>query len=539
MYTAVSFAPVQGFIEKSRKLRDLFGASLILSSLSAKLVEEAETRRLAVISPGLPNIKTGMPNRILICGSISQDEVEKLLRNRWEEMLDICRQWVQEAIPSRTFVWEEQWAHWKRHCWEFFWGQGDSVLAAMRSLEAQKLRRGWIGINWLGESSSLTGTDAIAWHRLGEDTRAPGKPLSSSHKAELEAFYTHLAWILDDPARRARQPLPDSATIQSLIEADELGKFIAPNERISIPELVKRLITLPTIAAKIPIPQLESGFQEIKRDPGCWTGWFMGDGDKVGDKLEQIAQQNGDEGLKNFSEQMRRWGEDLKSNPNLFPEGKGRVIYAGGDDFLGVLYNHQAGKKVEPKQAWQWLQDLPQEWMPLQVQLKKDLSIDYTFSVGFVWAGHQVPQRDILQHCREAEQQSKLKGRDRLTIRVVFNSGQFIEWTCPWDCLSLLRNYQDREGGQNWSHVYSDWQTLKSRHAIRLRSTKSLPVQSDLAMKLLDFYFDEAAKKIQDPRHSIDWRYVVGDNDPLAVVQWIDSFIQVGWQLSCCASKLH
>jgi CRISPR-associated protein Cmr2 len=41
-YTAVSFAPVQGFIEKSRKLRDLFGASLILSYLSQKLAEAAD-----------------------------------------------------------------------------------------------------------------------------------------------------------------------------------------------------------------------------------------------------------------------------------------------------------------------------------------------------------------------------------------------------------------------------------------------------------------------------------------------------------------
>ena len=38
-YTAISFAPVQGFIEKSRKLRDLIGASQILSYLAYSLVE--------------------------------------------------------------------------------------------------------------------------------------------------------------------------------------------------------------------------------------------------------------------------------------------------------------------------------------------------------------------------------------------------------------------------------------------------------------------------------------------------------------------
>ncbi|MFN7715048.1 MAG: type III-B CRISPR-associated protein Cas10/Cmr2, partial [Pseudanabaenaceae cyanobacterium] len=39
-YTVITFAPVQGFIEKSRKLRDLYGASQILSYLSYCLVKE-------------------------------------------------------------------------------------------------------------------------------------------------------------------------------------------------------------------------------------------------------------------------------------------------------------------------------------------------------------------------------------------------------------------------------------------------------------------------------------------------------------------
>jgi CRISPR-associated protein Cmr2 len=51
IYTAISFAPVQGFIEKSRKLRDLYGASLILSYLSSKLLEAGKKANCEVISP--------------------------------------------------------------------------------------------------------------------------------------------------------------------------------------------------------------------------------------------------------------------------------------------------------------------------------------------------------------------------------------------------------------------------------------------------------------------------------------------------------
>jgi CRISPR-associated protein len=57
LYTAISFAPVQGFIEKSRKLRDLYGASLILSYLSQGLCRAAEQiPNCTVISPGLIDV---------------------------------------------------------------------------------------------------------------------------------------------------------------------------------------------------------------------------------------------------------------------------------------------------------------------------------------------------------------------------------------------------------------------------------------------------------------------------------------------------
>ena len=55
-YTAITFAPVQGYIEKSRKLRDLYGSSFILSYLARELCEEAK-RYLgdaeAIVSPAI------------------------------------------------------------------------------------------------------------------------------------------------------------------------------------------------------------------------------------------------------------------------------------------------------------------------------------------------------------------------------------------------------------------------------------------------------------------------------------------------------
>lgn len=551
VYTAISFAPVQGFIEKSRKLRDLFGASLILSYLSQKIVEEFEkTSGFTIISPALVSVQEGMPNRILIKGTfIERDHVKNVLLKHWQHLLRVCREWVETYVPAE-YHWaqtEEQvgkekgeWERWGSYAWEVFWGTGDSPQAAMDSLENHKLKRDWTGINWVGESSSLSGTDAIAWNRLGEKHPDPGRSLSDVEKQELERFYLRLAWILDD-LRRAKDSFPSDEDLKSHFRTQDGGKFITHRERLSVPELVKRLATLPRLAKQTGLTDLDEGFKDIYREAGYWTGWFMGDGDKVGEKLKMVADRHQDDperrdqDLTGFTELMRAWGKDFKEKKNLFPQGKGRVIYAGGDDFLGVLYSEEPQSqnkpdKVKPSEAWKWLLDLPKQWKDLQDDLEQKLGIDFTYSVGFVWAGHQVPQRDILQHCREAEKRAKSLGRDRVTIRVVFNSGQYVQWTCPWEYLHILNRYKDRDGGGNWAHLYTDWAHLKARHAIRLREVNSsnIPIGWDLALAMLDLYFGDLGKEIQKNRQ---WTTLAGDNSEVAVVQWINDLVQVGWQL--------
>jgi CRISPR-associated protein Cmr2 len=540
-YTAISFAPVQGFIEKSRKLRDLFGASLILSYLSQQLAEQAsQTSGCRIISPALISVQQGMPNRILIEGEFSRNDTTNTLIGAWRKVLNACQAWLEDNIPAaQTCFWQEEWQRWQQYTWEIFWGQGESPAAAMQDLERRKLKRDWTAINWVGGSSSLTGTDAIAWPRLGEQ-RNPKTSLSDAEKSELDQFYRQLAWILDDPYQRSGQLLPPG-------EEPE-GKFVAANERLSLPELVKRLVTLPKLAKTIGMTGLEEGFTDIYRDTGYWSGWFMGDGDKVGQTLKQIASHQGNQGLEQFSQQIRSWGQTFLQQPAPLAGGKARVIYAGGDDFLGVLCSEQAKhpqeqpQKVKPGQALAWLLTLPQQWQGLQTDLQDQFQIQQTFSVGFVWAGHGVPQRDILQHCRAAEKRAKSLGRDRVTLRVVFNSGQFVQWTCPWDCLEILTRYRDREGRTwgdpklNWTHVYNDWAELKARHAIRLRAMGSNPVQVDLAIALLKFYFGDPDAMLLQPRNSerSGWAYVAGEDTARAIGQWIEELILVGWQL--CSS---
>jgi CRISPR-associated protein Cmr2 len=270
----------------------------------------------------------------------------------------------------------------------------------------------------------------------------------------------------------------------------------------------------------------------------------MGDGDQVGDKLKILAsrhendEQKQDRELQRFTELMRNWGKKFQAKQDLFPQGKGRVIYAGGDDFLGVVYSEatktqEKPEKVKPIEALRWLLTLEDHWKDLQNTIQQELELKFTYSVGFVWAGHQVPQRDILQHCREAEKRAKNLGRDRLTIRVVFNSGQYVQWTCLWRYLDILTKYRDRDGktwGQdpNWNHIYSDWAQLKARHAVRLKEMEGIAIDKRIALALFNLYFNDIGTTFS--QESL-WNDIAGDNTDEAIVNWLNDLVQVGWQL--------
>ncbi|MEB3827775.1 Cas10/Cmr2 second palm domain-containing protein [Phormidium sp. CCY1219] len=269
----------------------------------------------------------------------------------------------------------------------------------------------------MGNSSSLSGADAIAYPRLEAPDINPKHGFPPQETEEIERFYHILAQIFDGP-QSPGQTDSENPEIE--------GKFIAENERLSILELVKRLVTHAQFGRPIGIAPPER-FKDINRksDAGTsyWSGWFMGDGDKMGDLLQKSLELGGDAGIREFSRLLRQWGTDLYE---LIPRDLGRMIYAGGDDFFGILYRGEP-EQISGQQVLEQLKELHAIWKGLQQQLYPLIKENATLSLGVVWVGGSVPQRDGLQHCRETQDRFKKRGRDRITIRVVFNNGQFVE----------------------------------------------------------------------------------------------------------------
>ncbi|MDJ1182088.1 Cas10/Cmr2 second palm domain-containing protein [Roseofilum casamattae] len=523
VYTAITFAPVQGFIEKSRKLRDLYGSSYLLSHLAEAICEEAREYfgvprkkpprdRDPVVSPALINVTQGTPNQIILKGEFPKEHAKQAIDDAWGNVLEVCQRWLETECKSwidphyqnwvdlniweksnagnKKYPWTEHWYLWRRYTWEFFWATGSTVTEAREALNEVKRSRAWIGVNWIGESSSLSGADAVAYPGMGLWT---GKRENNSvnlkkwnfttQQAEIKDFYQFLSAKIGQQFVSSGRST-NQYTQEQLERYEEYGAAIVdPSEELSLPELVKRLITLDTVAPQIPIETPDS-YRDLNRlESTNWTGWFQGDGDKAGEYLKSLKEEGKDEAeeLHKFSLAMMEWGrDDLK--PSL-PQNLGRIIYAGGDDFLGVFY--RSDKDLSAPECLQWFYDFKSE---NNNDIWKRHKQPITVSVGFVWAGHAVPQRDVLQHCREAEQSAKKNGRDRIALRILFNSGNYLEWVCPWELLQpILEGYRDREKGKNWTHIYNDVAILESRRAFE--------GQTEIACNLFKLYFTQENQK--------------------------------------------
>ena len=535
IYTAITFAPVQGFIEKSRKLRDLYGSSFLLSYLAKALCQEAKERLgdEAVISPALINITQGTPNQILIRGDFSRESAKAIFQSAWQEVCSVCQKYLEEKLPEykNQYHWQRSWNSWTNHAWEFFWAQSDiSIKEARTRLSELKRERDWTGINWQGESSTLSGADGIAWYGMSDKTH-PQDNAISEQDFWVEEFYKKLS-----------QKLGESILDES--------------EKLNIPELIKRLITLSEIAnclnnidsSNLPEIEYPKTFVDLNRknnnlEDNRYTGWFQGDGDSVGQFLqEQSLKSDEATALNTFSRKMMGWGKNLKyflppldNDLPTIPETDisqlllrrhGRVIYAGGDDFLGVLYRNSTEEKLTASECVGWFYRFPEIWQKHEQPI--------TPSVGFVWAAPGVPQRDVLQHCRETEKLAKNNGRDRLAIRILFNSGNHLDWHCPWWFLQdLLESYRDRDGNKNWTHFYNDVAVLESRHAFNDDS-------SDVAKALFEIYFDDqkigfsnrTSQLLENNLQGTDSKTkVLPDTQDKTVNNWIINLAKVGFHL--------
>lgn len=449
IHTLITFAPVQGFISSSRKLRDLYGSSLLLSYLAKAIIGDAEQRLgpSCVVSPALVNTSRGTPNLLVIRGDYRKGHGREALQQAWAAVLDGCRSWLEQQLGNQfRFDWKAAWDQVRLHSWEYFHAQGDSISAARTRLREIKQARDWQAINWTGESSTLSGSGAVCRPQMGA-VIDPRQVSPDQIDEECQRFAAALRELLGDA-------------------------FIDPREQLSLPELVKRLVTYELVARRAMAGEALDGllperYQEIAASQR--VVWFMADGDRIGEHLSRLS--GGDpsreaQALGSFSAAMRHWAQQLYSEVPRLMEQKATVIYAGGDDLLGALHD-TGSEQLTNSDLFSWLNSFSTTLWPAHQQE------GLTVSMGLVWTEGQVPQREALSQLREAERHAKQAGRDRFALRVLFKSGRHLQWICPWGFLPRLQS-ATAGGAGFWRQLSGDIEQLQARRGLTESTAKAL-----------------------------------------------------------------
>ncbi|MFB2976535.1 hypothetical protein [Microseira sp. BLCC-F43] len=125
----------------------------------------------------------------------------------------------------------------------------------------------------------------------------------------------------------------------------------------------------------------------------------------------------------------------------------GKVIFAGGDDFLLLgplteaislttnlhrLWTGEASPLTQP------LEPAVDGWVQYNSQIYPVPGKKMNFSLGVVIAQRRVPQSLWHRGLNQAYKEAKNQGRNRVCIKVLFNSGQSLEWVCPWPLWNML-----------------------------------------------------------------------------------------------------
>ncbi len=494
----LSIGPVQSFISQARKLRDLRSGSRLLSELTEAMCDAFKAAGGTVIVPGDTSAQ-GLPNRMLgtISGKSDEEaiaiaaEIERTVQRAWDSIAAA----VLAKLPKRGGGddWSKRFHEQTNQLLECYWavepydGDNDydrayrtieSRLGAVKNVRVFEQIGASFGADESSRKDALTGErDALVFgYKKGAKTKefpattdvdlprrlvdqgplvGPNEGLSAVSAVKRlrqfdlgkEYFSTADVALLGLDAELKDQKdysVSDFLTVVNPGQSGGDGQLaFAENltdeyfEKQGLFDKGFRLDNMRAEHLKL--------HQAIKRHGLRQSPYYAVlsfDGDNVGQWLSgsKLDTPKG-ETLRDFhtfiGERLAVFAETARQIVDN--EANGLTVYAGGDDYLGLLTLDA---------AFDVLQRLRQAFKrevseAIQNDSRFSVTEEFTFSAGLVIAHYKRPLGDTVQLAHEAEKTAKntvrgidAKGaaiqRDALCIRVVKRSGEQQEVVLPW-----------------------------------------------------------------------------------------------------------
>ena len=414
----MSIGPVQGFIQDSRRTRDLWGSSYLLAFLAAhaaKGVREAGGRVTRPLVDEDPLFRWVMGHRegeTPRMGSLPNHfsaEVDEADAN------DVARAGVASILGA-----------WNTLCdavWRRFVEPSASLGAGTREIWLRQTRGFW-EVTWVvGPPRSAGPLPPLARRKLWRSHRLPDEP---GDKCTVMPVLQELSGHIAARGGRAAQ---EGFWTDLRSRMGELN--VRDNERLSSVALVKRMFleTGDRALGWRVSPQWPSTLDLAGTNDSSFYAVIAADGDRVGrlvhkvdgDRLGRLVHKVRGEGV------GRALARFTKQVGAIIEEHDGVAVYAGGDDVLALLPVSSALRCAQAMEA-RYREAFAAE------SGDDDLARNATLSAGVAYAHAKMPLGRVIgeAHRLLGDVAKDGNGRDSLAVAVLKPGGRHSQWVTTW-----------------------------------------------------------------------------------------------------------
>ncbi|WP_448583567.1 type III-B CRISPR-associated protein Cas10/Cmr2 [Thermocrinis sp.] len=458
-----TFSPVQRFIEKSRRLSDLFLSSYLLSYLTEKVMEEIEKLGGKPIYPvkiqqGSAKDLANYPNRILflhqecLCESL-----EKIFKNIWENIGKgvLGKLGIESNVQDQAKLHLENYFRAYCECESLGEDYGQTYGTLEKKLGAKKSQkpyqplidnfvydgkhpngctlcgeRAHLAMDWREFRERLGRKNKYYKHLLKESERLCGVCLIKRFlfvelfgkppkfpSTEDVANYQFKKWLKDLWKNRE-----EGSFLESLRDIlwQYTDRFLEDISDYEVDYFIREEVEDQELK-----DMLEKFYEFYGRKPDKdYYCLILSDGDRMGDWLSpKSSLREGElteEFHRRFSEKLSSYATEIK---NLAIDGV-FLVYAGGDDVLAV---------ADLKGAFRFFGELNKKF-------KETIGEKASVSAGMVIAHSKENLEYVLRLLREAESKAKKDaGRSAFCIYAVPRGGSIVSFCAKWEHFGVFQ----------------------------------------------------------------------------------------------------
>jgi CRISPR-associated protein Cmr2 len=533
----ITFGPVQGFISQARKTADLYAGSQILCELAKGLLNEiGNDSKKSICFPSTAYAES-LTNRIVFEMSGNVNEVKETGNG----LIDFLKKhWIQLAQKTlgSHFNKSEVKNQIENHL-ESYWVTvpiGTNYSEAYKSLDkylaADKNQKSWNkSVNEeFGRKCSLDGTRNALFYRPKEDGKGIASRVTENaikindDSLKINEGVSAISYLKRKYGKAQNFPSTSKIALLDILENYRITtshELFKKNDQLYFEENISN-----SYFEKSDYNLMD--FEKVKREQKQWkeavknknlktTSYYallLFDGDAMGQWFSgEFLKDVSEAKLKAFhtilTEALGDFAQKATQYLNEEGRGRGRTIFAGGDDFMGFInLNHlfEVLKKLRELFKTEVNDKLPQD------NINENHAL--TFSAGVAIAHYKQPLAMVIEQVHKMEKKAKMfENKNAYAIGAMVRSGSTDELVLPWYeddgniTTDFLKTLTEDLAGACMSNTFI---TMLEQE---IRKYGEIP-DRELLKNMLSYYFKRSNEQLkpkaktteEDIQKLIDWQ---------------------------------